>query len=70
FNMGESGAFSRQGAGIAYTPWPGFDVSFTASSYTPNGRSVPIDQIGLGNLYVPSNAKGASVYRSALALKF
>ena len=70
FSMGESGAFSRQGAGIVYAPRQGLDLSLTANSYTPNGRAVSVDRIGQGNLYVPANAKGASVYRAGIAMKF
>jgi hypothetical protein len=70
FNMGESCAFSRKGAGIGHAPWPGLNLSLLASSYTPNGRTVSLAQLCLGNLYVPSNDIGASVYRGQMTARF
>lgn len=70
FNMGESGAFSRQGAGLQYSPQPGIDIGLVASAYAPNGRAVSLAQMESGNLYVPANAKGASVFRATAAIRF
>lgn len=69
-NMGDTGAFSHRGASLAYAPMPMLTLNASIYDYAPNGRRVAVDQLALGQSYVPAGVRGASVYRTGVSLKF